>query len=79
MLTKARSNLLDLMELSALKVAVSGSEKLVAEATEVREPRRKGTSAVGSRSQATTTEDWEDFMCAVVTVVCGVCKSARLS
>jgi hypothetical protein len=31
-------------------------------------------SAVGSRYQATASEDWEDFIHAVVTVIFGVCK-----
>jgi hypothetical protein len=45
----------------------------------VREPRGRGTSAVRSRYQATPSEDWEDFMCAVVTVIFGVCNSVTLS
>jgi hypothetical protein len=49
------------------------SEKMVAEAEESR------TSAVGSRYQATASEASEDFMCAVVTVIFGVCNSVRLS
>jgi hypothetical protein len=36
-------------------------------------------SAVGSCCQATASEDQEDFMCAVVTVIFGVCNSVRLS
>jgi hypothetical protein len=45
----------------------------------VREPRGRGTSAVGSRYQATANENWEDFMYAVVRVIFGVCNSLRLS
>jgi hypothetical protein len=36
---------------------------------------------VGTRRQATTGEDienWEDFMCAVVTLIFGVCNSVTL-
>jgi hypothetical protein len=39
-------------------------------------------SNVGIRHRATTGEDianWGDFMCAVVTVIFGVCNSLRLS
>jgi hypothetical protein len=36
-------------------------------------------SAVGSSYQATASEDREDFMCAAVTVIFGVCNSVRLS
>jgi hypothetical protein len=55
------------------------SEKLVADAGTVREPRGRRTSAVGTRYQATASEDWEDFTCAVVTVTFGVSNSVRLS
>jgi hypothetical protein len=37
------------------------------------------TSAIESRYQVTASKDWEDFMCAVVTVIFGVCNSVRLS
>jgi hypothetical protein len=50
------------------------SEKLVAEAGE-----SSGTSAVESRYQATASEDWEDFLCALVTVIYGVYSSVRMS
>jgi hypothetical protein len=43
--------------LSQLRFAVVRSEKLVAEARTVRELRGRGTSAVGSRYQATVTKD----------------------
>jgi hypothetical protein len=36
-------------------------------------------SAIGSRYQAKASEDIEDFMCAVVTVIFVVCNSVRLS
>jgi hypothetical protein len=50
-------------------------------------PAGKNVSAeaediVGVRHPATTGEgiaNWEDFMCAVVTVIFGVCNSIRLS
>jgi hypothetical protein len=45
----------------------------------VREPRRKGISAVGSRYQTTASEDCEDFMYAVVTLIFGECSLVRLS
>jgi hypothetical protein len=48
------------------------SEKLVAEA------RGRGMSAVGSGYQAMASEDWGDFMSAVITVIVGVCNSVRL-
>jgi hypothetical protein len=38
-----------------------------------REPRGRGTSVVGNRYQETASEDSEDLMCAVVTVISGVC------
>jgi hypothetical protein len=44
----------------------------------VPELRGKGTSAVGSRHQATASEDLVDFMCALVTMMFGVCISVRL-
>jgi hypothetical protein len=49
------------------------SEKLVAV-----EPRGRGTSTVGSRYRATAIEDREDFMCAVVTLIFGVCSRSCL-
>jgi hypothetical protein len=55
-------------------------EKLVAEARGiVREPRGMEMSAVGSRYRATTREDWEDFMCAAVTMIFGMWNSVRIS
>jgi hypothetical protein len=45
----------------------------------VREPRVKGTTAVGRHYQATASEDSEDFMYAVVTVIFGACNFLRLS
>jgi hypothetical protein len=42
------------------------------------EPTGKGTFAVTSRFLATASEFCEDFMCAAVTVVFGVCSSLRL-
>jgi hypothetical protein len=39
---------------------------------------RKGYIAVGSLYQARASEDREDFMYAVVTVIFGVCKSVIL-
>jgi hypothetical protein len=36
-------------------------------------------SVVGNRYQATASEDREDFMCVVVTVIFGVCNSVRLA
>jgi hypothetical protein len=45
----------------------------------VREPRGRGTSAVGSRYRASAKEDWEDIIRAVVTVIFGVGNSVRLS
>jgi hypothetical protein len=59
-----------------LRVAVVRSEKLVAEA---QEPRGRKTSDVGSLYQATASEHLEEFICAVVTVIFGVCNSVRLS
>jgi hypothetical protein len=50
------------------------NQKLVAE-----EYRGRVTSAVGSRYQATASEDREYFMCAIVTVIFKVCNSVRLS
>jgi hypothetical protein len=58
---------------SQLRVAVARSEKLV-----VREPRERETFAVGRRYQATASEDREDFICSVVTVIFGVRNSVRL-
>jgi hypothetical protein len=60
---------------SRLRVAVVRSEQLVAEAGGSLGTQRKGMSAVGSRYQATASEDWEDFMCAVVTVIFGMCET----
>jgi hypothetical protein len=57
----------------------SESSIAVVEAGKVREPRVKGSSASGNRYRTTAREDWEDFMCAVVTVNFGVCNSVRLS
>jgi hypothetical protein len=45
----------------------------------VRGPKGRRTSAVGSRYQATTSEDYEGFMYAVVKVIFGVRNSVRLS
>jgi hypothetical protein len=45
----------------------------------VREPRERRTFAAGSRYQATVSEDWEDFVYSVVTLIYGVCNSVRLS
>jgi hypothetical protein len=47
-------------------------EKLVAEAADISETRRRGTSADENLNQATTSEDLEDVM------IFGVCNSARL-
>jgi hypothetical protein len=63
---------------SQFKTAVVRS-KVLAEAAKSSGTRREGTSAVGSRYQATASENSEDFMCAVVTVIFGVCNSVRLS
>jgi hypothetical protein len=41
----------------------------------VQEPRGKGASAVGNRYRATASED---FMCAIVTMIFGMCNSVRL-
>jgi hypothetical protein len=41
----------------------------------VREPRRKEKSAVGSRYQATVTEDCNKFRSPIV--ICEVCKTVR--
>jgi hypothetical protein len=38
------------------------------------EPEERGTSDVGSRYQLTASEEREDLICAVVTVIFGVCK-----
>jgi hypothetical protein len=55
------------------------SEKLVAKAEDSSGTQRNGgTSAVGSRYQATASEDREDFVYAVVSLVFGVCNSVRL-
>jgi hypothetical protein len=43
--------------------------KLVANAGTVLEPRGRGTTAVESLYQATASEDFEDIICAVVTVI----------
>jgi hypothetical protein len=51
----------------------------VAEAGDRSGTQSKGTSAFGSRYQATAREDCEDFMCAVGTVIFGMCNSVRLS
>jgi hypothetical protein len=40
--------------------------------------RVRGIYIFGSCYQATTSEDVEDFMCAVVTVIFRVCKLVRL-
>jgi hypothetical protein len=64
---------------SQLRVAVARSEKLVAEVGDSSGTRGRGTSAVRSRYQATVSEDTEDFMCAIVTVIFGVFNSVRLS
>jgi hypothetical protein len=45
----------------------------------VQESRGRWTSAVRSRYQATASEGWEDFMCALFTVIFGVRNSVRLS
>jgi hypothetical protein len=41
----------------------------------VQEPTLRGTSYIRSHYQATASKDYEDFMCAVVTVTFGVCNS----
>jgi hypothetical protein len=56
-----------------LKVAVVRNEKLAAVTGDSSGTQRRGTSAVGSRYQATAIEDWEYFMYAVVIVIFGVC------
>jgi hypothetical protein len=43
----------------------------------VREPSGTQTSTVGRRYQATAIEDFECFMCAVVTVMFGDCNLMR--
>jgi hypothetical protein len=48
------------------------NEKIVANAADSYETQRKRTIAVGSRYQSTASEDFEYFICAVVTVVFGV-------
>jgi hypothetical protein len=62
-----------------LRVAVVRSEKLVAETGGSSGTQRKGNVHRWSCYQATATEDWEDFLCAVVTVIYGVYNSVRLS
>jgi hypothetical protein len=44
-----------------------------------RESIQMGTSAIGIRYQPTASEDWVDFLCAIVTVIFGVNNSERLS
>jgi hypothetical protein len=62
--------------LDQLRVADVRREKLVAEVEESSgNPEEGATSAVGSRYQGMSSKDWEDFMCAVVPVVFGVCNS----
>lgn len=63
--------------LSELRAAAMTSEKLVAEAEDSSGTQRKG-ECPASRYQATASKDREDFVCAVVSVVFGVCNSVRL-
>jgi hypothetical protein len=50
------------------------SEKLVAVAWEISGIQRKGNVSCGSHYQATASEDLEEFICTVVTVIFGVCN-----
>jgi hypothetical protein len=61
-----------------LRVAVTRNEKLIAEAGDSSGTQKKGNVRCLSRYQATASEDLEDFMCAVVTAIVGVCDSERL-
>jgi hypothetical protein len=69
-----------LTQLSQLRViTVVRIEKLIAEIGTFQKSRGRGTSTVGSHYQATASEDCEARMCAVVTVIFGLCNSVRLS
>jgi hypothetical protein len=64
---------------SSVRVIIVRRKKLVAEAGDSSGTQRKDTSVVGSHYQTTASEDLEDFMCAIVTVIFVVCNSVRLS
>jgi hypothetical protein len=61
-----------LSRLSQLRDAVVRSEKLVAEAGDSTGTQGKGMSVVERRYQATVSEDWEESLCAVATVIWSV-------
>jgi hypothetical protein len=56
------------------------NEFLVRQLPFVKNVGMEAKDIVGIRHQATADEDiadWEDFMCAVVTVICEVCRTVR--
>jgi hypothetical protein len=70
------------VSVSLLRVDIWSNELVVRQSSVGKNVSSNAEDIVAIRHQATTGEDianWEDFMCAAVTVILGVRNSVRLS